>query len=473
MIQRILQRLDQWAERRSADPWIGVKLLILALALHLGFVCLHRQINLISDMLGYHESGMSLLLTGELKVKGRLSAARPPLYPIFIYLLYYIFGAGNLFVVRLVQALLGALTVILTFKLGEKVFSRKVGFWAALFLTLYPSMWGYSDMILSETLFTFLFIAGLYFLVDVPSGRYSQAVFAGILLAMATLTRTVLFQFPIFLVVVCLLFHRRRWSSLPKLAVFLISFWAVLLPWLARNERVFGEPILTTKAGVDFFVYNHNPFAYIVKNISLEDESVLGEVKTWALTEVERDHFARGIAMNWIKSHPLLFLFKGVRMWWNFFGVEREFVWTLFAGMWGRTPGWQSGLLLLLMAPAVYLLVPLFIWGIVYAWKKFPLQTNLRWMIFYYLAVAFVYYGFARHRMPLNPILMLFAGYALTQWQPILDALKVRGWWRRGAPAIALAMLGFVMIGWLLEFALDFGSVLHLGFTDPTWQQVN
>jgi 4-amino-4-deoxy-L-arabinose transferase-like glycosyltransferase len=464
--------MDEWAERHSRDPWIAVKLLMLALVLRVGFVCLHSQINLISDMLGYHESGMSLLLTGELKVKGRISAARPPLYPIFIYLVYYLFGPGNLFALRLIQAALGALTVVLTFKLGEKIFSRKVGFWAALFLTLYPSMWGYSDMIMSETLFAFLFIAGLYYLVDVPRGRFSDALFAGILLALATLTRTVLYQFPLFLAVVYLLFARKRWSDLPKLAVFIVSFWAVLLPWLARNERAFGEPIMTTKAGVDFFLYNHSPFIYILNNASLEDRSVLGEVKTWALTEVERDRMAREKAVAWVKAHPLLFLFKGLRMEWNFFGVEREYVWWLFAGMWGRTPRWQLGLLLLIMAPTVYLLIPLSIWGMVYAWKKFPLQVNLLWMVFYNLAVTFVYSGFARNRMPLNPVLMMFAGYALTQWQPILDGLKGRGW-RRGAPAIALVMIGFVALGWILEILLDVGSVLHLGFTDPAWQQVN
>lgn len=473
MIRRLLHRWDEWAERRAGDPRIVLKLFVVALILRVGFVCLHYQVNLIADMLGYHESGMSLLLSGDLKVKGRLSAARPPLYPIFIYLVYYIFGAGNLFALRLVQAVVGAVTVVLTFRLGEKVFSRKVAFWAALFLAIYPSAWGYSDMIMSETLFAFLFIASLFFLVDVPQGSLKAAFFAGILLGLATLTRTVLYQFPVFLTVIYLIFYRKRWSHLPHLGVFLLSFWAVLLPWLARNERVFGEPLLTTKSGVDFFFYNHNPFKYIVTNYSLEDESVVGDVKTWALSEVERDRLCRDIAIKWVKKHPLLFLFKGIRMQWNFFGVEREYVWWLFAGYWGRTPHWQLALLLLIFAPTVYLLTPLFIWGLIYAWKKFPLQHNLLWMLFYFLAVTFVYSGFARNRMPLNSILMMFAGYALTQWRPILDDLKLPGILRRPASGIALGLLAFCVIGWLLEIALDVGSVFHLGFTGLAGQQLN
>ena len=67
---------------------------------------------------------------------------------------------------------------------------------------------------------------------------------------------------------------------------------------------------------------------------------------------------------------------------------------------------------------------------------------------------------------------MMFAGYALTQWSPILDDLKGQRW-RRAAPMIALALVAFVALGWVLEIFLDVGSVLHLGFIDPTWQQVN
>ncbi len=473
MIKRLWVRLDAWIERRSTDRYFIWKLFFLALALRVGFVLLHPAVNLIADMLGYHESAMSLLNSGELKVKGRLSAARPPLYPIFLYLVYYVFGAGNLLAVRLVQAVLGALTAVLTFVLGRKVFTAKVGVWASLFLALYPAAWGFSDMIMTETLFAFLLISALIFLVDLPQGNIKSAFWAGILLGLATLTRTVIYQFPLFLAIALLLFSRKRLALLPGLAILLISFWVVMLPWKARNDRVFGKPLLTTKAGVDFFLYNHSPFWYIVNSASLEDSTTLEGVTTWKLSEVEKDSVARAAAWKWIKSHPLLFAFKGVRMEWNFFGVEREYLWWLLAGYWGRAPRWQLAALFPLFAPTIYILIPLFLWGLVYSWKKYPLMISLLWLIFYNLAVTFVYSGFSRNRMPLNPILMMFAGYALTQMPQILRDLKPPGIFRRKAVLIAAGLLAFVVLGWALEITLDVGSLLHLGFTDPTWQNVN
>lgn len=472
-LKRLLQKLDPWAERLAADPNFLWKLFFAALAVRVGLVILHHNVNLISDMLGYHESAVSLLQSGEFRVKGRLSATRPPMYSLFIYILYYLFGIGNLFGLRLIQCILGAATAVLTFKLTDKVFNRKAAVWAGLLFAFYPSGWGYCDLVLSETFFTFFFVAGLIFFVDVPNGRFQDAFFAAILLSVATLTRTVLYLFPIPFVLLYLTFYRKRWSYLPKLALFAVTFWMVLVPWLARNERVFDKPVMTTKSGVDFFMYNHNPFLLILHNYSLETKEYLGDVVPWQLSEMERNEMCRELGMNWIKEHPLLFIFKGVRMQWNFFGVEREYIWSLLAGYWRHTPRWQIGLVFIVFAPTIYILMPLFIWGVAYSWNKFPKVHNLLWVIGYFLTITFIAYGFSRHRTPLNPIMMGFAGYALTEWSGILADLRWPGIFKRPRAVISLSILVFFIIGWLLEIYLDVNTFFNLGFTTEFWKDLN
>jgi 4-amino-4-deoxy-L-arabinose transferase-like glycosyltransferase len=468
-LKRLLPRIDLWVDRLSADRFFTLKLFIIAFGLRAALVLWHPQVNLSSDMLGYHESGISLLQGGDLMVKGRVSAARPPLYPILVYLVYYLFGAGNVLALRLVQAALGGVVALLTVILGQKVFSRKIGIWGGLMYALYPAAWTFADMVMSEMLFSVLLMAGLIYLVDLPKGRYQDAVLAGIFLGLATLTRSVLYQFPLFFAAVYLIFSRQRWKRLPHLTVFLFCFWLVILPWLARNQRVFGKPLMSTKSGVDLYFYNHNPFSYIIFNFSKEDEMLRGGVKPWLLSEMERDSLARGAALTWIKANPLLFAFKGIRMEWNLFGVEREYLWWLLSDFWGRVPRWIIAASFPLIAPWAYPLIILFIWGLVYSWRKFPAAGVLLWMLAYNLAVTFVYYGYSRNRMPLNPILMLFAGYALTQYQPILEDLKSPGVLRRPRVRMALALLGFVAIGWALELFIDLGSFLHLGYTGMDW----
>ncbi len=470
MFQRFFEKLDAWAQKRAADPYFLWKLFGAALFLRVAFVMLHPQINLISDMLGYHESAVSLLDYGDFRVKGRLSATRPPLYSVYIYLVYYLFGTGNLFALRLSQAVLGSFTAVLTYKLARKVFSDRAAVWAGLFYALYPAGIGYCDMILTETLFTFLLMAGLIFLVDVPDGKYSDAVLAALFLGAATLTRTVLFLFPLGLLIFYVLFYRKRFSYLPKLVLLVVTFWLVLVPWMARNQRVFQEPILTTKSGVDFYLYNHNPFINILFNYSVEGEDVFQGIVPWKLSELERDRICREAAIEWIKEHPFLFLFKGVRMQWNFFGVEREFVWSLIAGYWGRIPRWMLALSFFVFAPWIYILMPMFIWGVVYSWKRCPKARNLLLMIGYFLAVTFVYYGFSRHRAPLNPVMMVFAGFALTQSSTILSELRFSVIRRHPRAMLALGIFAFYVVGWLLEIAVDAGSLFNLGFTHEVWK---
>ncbi len=472
MIRRFFEMLDRWTLRWAGDRFFLIKLFTIALILRAGLILLEPNINLISDMLGYHESGISLLESGELRVKGRLSATRPPIYAVFIYYIYYLFGTGNLLALRLSQGVVGSFTVILTYMLAEKVFSRKVAVWAGILYALYPAAIGFCDLILSEMLFTFFFIAALIFLVDVPQGKIKDAFFAAILLGLATLTRTVLFQFPIFIAIVYLVFQKNRTANLARFAVFIITFWMILIPWLARNERVFDKPLLTTKSGVDFYIYNHNPLKFILLNYSLQGGDILGGVIPWQLSEVERDQICKEAGIEWVKTHPFLFLFKGIRMQWNFFGVEREYIWTLMAGYWGDIPRWVLVMSFLIFAPTIYVLMPLFIWGVVYSWGKYPKVKNLLLMLVYFLAVTFVYFGFSRHRSPLNPVMTVFAGYAIVNWKDMFAELKLGKIFKHPRAAISVGILGFFIIGWALEIVVDVGSFVNLGFQHEQWQNI-
>jgi 4-amino-4-deoxy-L-arabinose transferase-like glycosyltransferase len=473
MIRYWFEKFDHWARHWAEDRYFLWKLFAFALLLRVALVLLNPAINLISDMLGYHESAVSLLESGDFRVKGRLSATRPPMYSVFMFVIYYVFGTGNLLAVRLIQCVLGAVTAVLTASLGTKVFSRRAGVWAGLFFAIYPASIGYADLLLSETFFTFFFIAGLIFLVEIPDGKIKDVFFAAVFLGIATLTRTVLFQLPLFLAILYLVFHKKRLSNLPKLAVLLATFWVILIPWLARNERVFDKPILTTKSGVDFYLYNHNPFNFIILNYSYENPEVFGGIIPWQLSEMERDQICREAAIKWVKEHPFLFLFKGIRMQWNFFGVEREYIWSLIAGYWPHTPRWALALSFFIFAPWIYVLMPLFIWGIVYSWNNYPRIKNLLWIFFYFLAVTFVYYGFSRHRTPLNPVIICFAGYAKTAYTKIFDDLKLKGIFKRRRAAIAFGILVFFIIGWILEILIDVGSLFNLGFTHEIWQNIH
>src|SRR5262249_8723270 len=143
------------------------------------------------------------------------TSLRPPLYPALLAGIYLICGDGNYAAVRLVQLFLGLGTVVLVYRLGCRVYSAKVGTFAAILVAFYPSFLAYGNFLLTETLFTFLLTGFCLLLMKaVQDDSPTTLVASGVALGLAALTRSVVWLFP------------------PVLSVFLLFAWPGR--WLAR-----------------------------------------------------------------------------------------------------------------------------------------------------------------------------------------------------------------------------------------------
>src|SRR5262249_47643124 len=112
-----------------------------------------------------------------------------PLYPYFLAVLQVTFG-HNLWAIRIVQALLGAVSCVLVFLAGEKLFSRAAGIAAGLLLAFYaPAIFfdGVIDKSVLDLLLLSLLIWVLLHAASVPSWR--QWLGAGALLGLLGLSR--------------------------------------------------------------------------------------------------------------------------------------------------------------------------------------------------------------------------------------------------------------------------------------------
>ena len=84
----------------------------------------------IEDEQDYNRLACNLLEYGEFAFEpGQPTSIRPPLYPAVVAGIYRLFGLENYQAVRLMQALLSLLNVVLLYDLGSQVLSRKVGLW--------------------------------------------------------------------------------------------------------------------------------------------------------------------------------------------------------------------------------------------------------------------------------------------------------------------------------------------------------
>ena len=108
----------------------------------------------------------------------------------------------------------------------------------------------------SEPLFAALLAVSVVLLIkagDRPGLGIAAA--AGAMLGLAALSRPTVLLLPV--VSVAWLTYRCRRRGLALSGVFVLAFAALQLPWVVRNYRVFGEPIVTTTLG-GFNLYRHN-----------------------------------------------------------------------------------------------------------------------------------------------------------------------------------------------------------------------
>ncbi len=77
-----------------------------------------------------------------------------PLYPLILSGIYYLTGASIVWA-KVAQMVLGAVTCVLIYCLGQKIFSRRVGFWAGLMAVFYGPLIYYQGELLATGLATF------------------------------------------------------------------------------------------------------------------------------------------------------------------------------------------------------------------------------------------------------------------------------------------------------------------------------
>jgi len=175
---------------------------------------------------------------------------RTPGYPLFVAFSYALFGV-KAWAVLLLQVFVDIGAVFLLARIGTLVFSRRVGLIAAALYAIDPQAIHATQVLLSETVFVFLVIAGLYACLRARAGgRAGGFVAAGVCIALAALVRPVA-QYHLLIVAVCVLLWQGRptLASARNAAVLLLSFAVVAGPWMARNAALYGAPKLSSIQG--------------------------------------------------------------------------------------------------------------------------------------------------------------------------------------------------------------------------------
>jgi 4-amino-4-deoxy-L-arabinose transferase-like glycosyltransferase len=363
---------------------------------------------------------------------GQPTARRPPAYPAFLAALYAVTGesprAG-----RIAQVILGVVVVALTGALARRFFDGTTALVAAALAAVNPFLIFLSGYLLTENLYLVLLLTALVVARDPRDlvRERNRALAVGLLLGLAALARPSGLPMFEWVLAAMLLLSGAPWRGRVAHAVIaVVAFTLVVLPWHARNHAVVGGWVLTTHGGITFLQGNNDKVAGVPQwrggAAPLQVLPRFDELSR--LDELSRDQFAWQLGKDYLRAHPRdvpgLVFWKMVRFWrlrsdMGLSGIR--------SGWWfdkGSTLGRLAANLDVGFVYAV-IVIPCFVVGWIMTrarWRELSLVTGV---VVVHTAIAAIFFGSLRTRIPLEPVMCVFA------------AVVVVALWRRAASRVS------------------------------------
>ena len=370
---------------------------------------------------------------------------QPPLYPYFIGILYALFDPGFT-LPRIVQAALGATNCLLVFWLGKRVFAPVVGWIAAVGAALYgPLVFFEGEFLPSALALPLNLLVLLTLLRAVEEER--RLWLPGFLLGLSALcVANVLAFIPV--AALWLVWHFRAAPMRERflqLVPFLLGAAVAIAPVTLRNWLVADDLVLiSSNAGLNFYIGNNADYH---STVAVQPGPAWAELTARPRVEAEitqasdQSHFFFAEAWEYIRDQPLdylrLQLYKSYLFWHgDEIGRNQDLYFARQYSVLLQILLWKYGL-----AFPFGLLAPLAIVGLGLAWGRGALREPgplllVSFVGCYALSVV-AFFISARYRLPVVPILLVFAAYGGRELWVL---------WKQGAHRVVYSGIGIVLL---------------------------
>lgn len=179
-------------------------------------------------------------------IPGFPSAYTQPLYSFFLIPLYWIFGR-SWEVIGSAQIVVSLVTAILVYEIGRRWLERWAGLAAALIVAFHPySIW--HDVHVNREILDGLIAAAIFLIAIRLTERRSITLAAvlGVVFGLAILGNVRLTVLPVVLAAVSLYYWRPSRESFVAIAVMIVAAVVVVTPWVVRNKVSVGCFAVTT-----------------------------------------------------------------------------------------------------------------------------------------------------------------------------------------------------------------------------------
>lgn len=404
------------------------------------------QTELKSDSITYHNLALSIL-SGEYSLNGKPTAFVVCGYPLFLSLVYYVFGEGQ-FIVKIIQSVIEIFTGYIFFKISLNFFNVKYSLLSLLIFSFLPSDLLFSQTILTESLFGFFSMIVLY--LCLKNNFINHMFLTGIIFGCAIMIRSS-FSFAVILIPLYLFFERKKLFEKNQIlnfakysAIFLAGLLLILSPWIIRNKITMNAFTLATQGGSTLWEGN-NPEATGTWNKKMvENNPLFGNQD-----EIMREKEFYRLAVNFIVNHPVKFLTLGVKKIGYLFSSERMIILYFM----NAEPGQTSTEVYKSANPVILIFInlPYFMimisgtWGLLLLKEKrfFIYGFILIWMI-----TIFIFVALARYHYVLMPFFITGAVNLLVHKKDFFRNISL------SQKIFGICFTVFLIIIWITEFYL-------------------
>jgi hypothetical protein len=401
---------------------------------------------------------------------GLYTSFRAPLYPSFLAAVYFFNGLdfSRFLAARLAQVfLLGAPLAPLTYWVAKRLSllsaspelneetgkgrEESIARIAAWVVACYPMLLVYPLGLGTENLFFVLLLCSFLFLLkSIETQNTSHFIFAGIFLALTTLTRSVILPFAG--VAILYLFYLHRKQALLTGLVFTL----VLLPWIVRNSMLHHKLTgVETSMGYNLYLgYHPKGNGSFVFGPSLDLLTILDDA--------QRDQVGTRMAVGFIRDQPQRFLPLAFNRLGYFFGLDKRVLMYFYSN---NIVGFMPQPVLLFISAV--LLLPFVLVSIASALGTALLKWNSHILLLFLLMLTYILphvfiLSEDRFHLALIPYLSILAACFWTNgWQDL-----ARRWHssNNGKFAILLAGLTVLLLvfNWGFELARDADKISAL-----------
>ena len=346
-----------------------------------------------------------------------------PVYAYFLGIIYKLFGFVPL-AARIIQAFLGAAFCIILYFIGKETFNKSVGIISSFIASFYGIFIFYSEVLLRATLVTFLNVLLLLLLIKLTKKpNVKLSFFSAVVYELSFLTRQNILL-PFILIWLFLSLRKTPFKKLLRLGTaFIAGIFITFSPFLIRNFIVFDKTIITPATSDGFWIGN----TYDSPGVDLVWLPTYKE-----MTEKSQGSFIKTglLFLEEVRKRPKAYInlyYRKIAMFLNGYEVPATLNYYLFR---------QFPTVLRFPWFSFTLVCPLALIGIILALfsKK---NVSLLYVFWFALsAMVILFHIQARYRMPVIPLFIIFASYAL-YW--CFNQIKEKKYNR-------LAILGVVII---------------------------